>query len=327
MATINLPFAASASRRIPTSGELADGYSCGPLDRGLDNWLEWWVTGQIKEAMAGASVAVDDTDLTRLSKAIASMAADGQCRLGYVSATQIRLDPYRGNLVRVAGAAVAIPSAGITAANSSVLINGVSGTLANSTTYLVALNSAGALEFWTLATGHSADTTAGNVGVEIITGQPTKSLVGMIHTTASGQFADNATNRLTLSWFNRRNISGVGPSTSGATTTSISVFVELTSSARVLFLTWGDESTSLIVAGQASNGTSAQSVAAGVWLDSAFAGISGGSYTAAGGQASYTGGTHNAVLAEGSHIASCAGAVGAGGTGTFAVVVSVNLRG
>lgn len=72
MTTINLPFAASGSRRIPTAAELADGYSCGPLDNTLDNWLEWWTSGQLTGAMAAAGLTVDDSDLTRLGRAIRS---------------------------------------------------------------------------------------------------------------------------------------------------------------------------------------------------------------------------------------------------------------
>lgn len=327
MATINLPFAASASRRIPTSGELADGYSCGPLDRGLDNWLEWWVTGQIKEAMAGASVAVDDTDLTRLSKAIASMAADGQCRLSYVSATQIRLDPYGGNLVRVAGAAVAIPSAGITAANTSVTINGVgSSNLAASTTYYVALNASGGLEFWTLATGRAKDTAAGNIGVEIISGQPTKSVVGMVATNASSQFAASSGFWGVISYFNRRDIGLIGVTTPASTTSSIG-FVELHSPSRVFFLNWNDEVGSAHVLGQGHNGTTAFSVSTGVGLNGSFLGIAGGSYTASGGQSSYTGAASPLGLADGLHYVTPLGTVGAGGTGTFSVAALVNIRG
>lgn len=69
MANISLPFGASATRRAP-SAELTSGYPCGPLDRDLDNWLEWWVTGQIARAMTAAGLAIDDTDLDRLARAI-----------------------------------------------------------------------------------------------------------------------------------------------------------------------------------------------------------------------------------------------------------------
>lgn len=73
MASINLPFSLSGSKRIPTSEELADGYQCGPLDVELDNWLMWWLTGQVDGVIEGAGLTTDDTDLARLYKAIQSM--------------------------------------------------------------------------------------------------------------------------------------------------------------------------------------------------------------------------------------------------------------
>ena len=75
MANIALPFAASGLRRVPNSGELNGGYPCGPLDEKLDNWLEWWTTGQIAKVIEGAGLAVDDTDLERLLKAIRFLSA------------------------------------------------------------------------------------------------------------------------------------------------------------------------------------------------------------------------------------------------------------
>lgn len=72
MATINLPFSASGPRRIPTADELATGYECGPLDEGLDNWLEWFSTGQIGRAISEAGLTVDDAELARLAQAIQS---------------------------------------------------------------------------------------------------------------------------------------------------------------------------------------------------------------------------------------------------------------
>lgn len=72
MATINLPFAASGSRRAPNSGELSGGYPCGPLDEKLDNWLEWFSTGQIAYAIDAGGLTVDDAILLRLAQAIQS---------------------------------------------------------------------------------------------------------------------------------------------------------------------------------------------------------------------------------------------------------------
>ena len=70
MATVNLPFAASGSRRAPNSGELADGLPCGPLDVELFNWLFWYAPGQIAEVIRDAGMTPDDADLSQLTEAI-----------------------------------------------------------------------------------------------------------------------------------------------------------------------------------------------------------------------------------------------------------------
>lgn len=72
MTAIVLPFGAGAPRRIPTLDELTNGYPCGPLDVQLDNWLEWWMSGQLANVMTAASIPVDDTDLNSLMKAVRS---------------------------------------------------------------------------------------------------------------------------------------------------------------------------------------------------------------------------------------------------------------
>lgn len=72
MAAINLPFAASATRRAPDADELANGFGCGDADRALFDWLAWWETGQIASAITKSGQTVDDTDLLRLTKAVRS---------------------------------------------------------------------------------------------------------------------------------------------------------------------------------------------------------------------------------------------------------------
>jgi len=70
MAAINLPFAASATRRAPDADELANGYGCGPADIELFDWMGWWQTAQIAGAVRAAGETVDDTIISQLAKAI-----------------------------------------------------------------------------------------------------------------------------------------------------------------------------------------------------------------------------------------------------------------
>jgi len=166
-----------------------------------------------------------------------------QCgRLSYVGATQIKLAPFNGGSVKIAGLLYAIPSAGITAANTSVYVNGVAGqNLAASTLYYVYLfNNAGTLTIDFSTTGHATDTATGNVGVEIKSGDNSRTLIGMIYTNGSSQFSDTQQFRGVASWFNRRLRALVGINTSNAQTSSTTVWVELDSSKRAYFVTWAD---------------------------------------------------------------------------------------
>jgi len=146
----------------------------------------------------------------------------GQVRFEYVSATQVRLSPYNGSAIKIAGVTYNL-TAPILATRTSAFVNGVAGqTLGVTTTYFVYLFDSGggvlALDFTT--TGHSQDTTAGNVGVEIKTGAPTRTLVGMVRTHTDGTFQDNVSFRYVASWFNRRQrpFQGASGNTSGNAT-------------------------------------------------------------------------------------------------------------
>lgn len=72
MAAINLPFAASATKRAPNADELANGFPCGDADKQLFDWLEWWLTGQIATAITEGGLTVDSALLPRLAQAIQS---------------------------------------------------------------------------------------------------------------------------------------------------------------------------------------------------------------------------------------------------------------
>jgi len=183
-----------------------------------------------------------------------------QCgRLSYVSATQIKFAPYNGGSVKIAGLLYAIPGAGVTAANTSVYLNGTAGqNLAASTLYYVYLfNNAGTLTIDFSTTGHATDATTGNVGVEIKSGDNSRTLIGMVYTNGSSQFSDTQQFRGLASWFNRRLRSLVGISTSNAQTSSTTSWVELDASKRAVFVTWADSDILTYIGGSASNTTTA----------------------------------------------------------------------
>jgi hypothetical protein len=197
--------------------------------------------------------AADNTSLPFVSN-------DQQCgRLVYVSATQIRLDPQDGNTIWVfigsAWKRRTIPSAGITAANTSIYVNGTSGqNLAASTAYFVYLfDNAGALTMDFSTTAPAVDAPS---GLKIKTGVATRLLVGMVRTNASSQFA---TPGLVLSWYKRRAIQVPGAQFTAAATTGSTTAVELEVAAEAKFCSWAEEAVQVEFMGSASNSTGTQS--------------------------------------------------------------------
>ena len=132
-------------------------------------------------------------------------APSGQVRFVFVSATQTQLAPFNGCVMQIAGAFYRV-STPIIATVSNTFLEGVGGkSLAASTSYYVYLfNNAGTLTLDFSATGHATDTTAGNEGIEIKSGDNSRSLVGMVRVNPSAQFQDDTGARFVASWFNRR---------------------------------------------------------------------------------------------------------------------------
>jgi hypothetical protein len=195
-------------------------------------------SGSVDSGISAFSYGIASADNTSLP----FVSRDQQCgRLGYVSATSIRLDPQDGNTIWVNSGSSwrrrIIPSAGISAANTSIYIDGSSGqNLAASTTYYVYLfDNAGVLTMDFSTTAPAVDATS---GLKIKTGVATRLLIGMVRTNASSQFQANGIG--VLSWYKRRNLQVTGAALSAASTNSTS-FVELQVAAEVKFLSWAEE--------------------------------------------------------------------------------------
>jgi hypothetical protein len=227
----------------------------------------------VAPATSAAVAAGTDTDSlitpAQLAAALGSgKVLSGQCYLQYTSATSVSLVPRNGNNVPNAGNILQLPAAGVSALNTGITLNGVpSSNLAASTTYLVALNASLQLEYWTLGTGYGPSSTAGNIGVQIITGHNDKTLVGMVATTAGGQFADANGSRFVLSWFNRQRKASKTTFTGNPSLSVAAAPAELDTSIRNSFLTWGENPTQFSNTGTVSCLTSSQNGMTGIGFD------------------------------------------------------------
>ncbi|MBR7551793.1 hypothetical protein KC220_24955, partial [Mycobacterium tuberculosis] len=74
----------------------------------------------------------------------------GQCRLSYVSGTQLKLSPYNGNNLIINGVPQQIPSAGVTLANT--------GLAASTKYYVYAYMNAGTMTLEAVTTAHATGT-------------------------------------------------------------------------------------------------------------------------------------------------------------------------
>lgn len=244
----------------------------------------------------------------QIDNAVAAAKNLAQCILAYTNTTTLTLSPRNGNRVPVKIGTLwylkELASAGITVDTTG---------LAADTTYFVYCdwNGAGStLRLSLSTTGHSTDS---DTGVEIRTGDPTQTLVGMARTNGSTQFSA----ALTLSWFNRA-IKTNSSALTVARTTASATAVELNSEIQVGFLVWSGRRALCLAFGAATNNNAAGSAETTIGID----GVTGSSatkyeQTATVSEHAPFAVQHAAAPTEGYHYATLAGNTNGTGTGSW----------
>lgn len=196
----------------------------------------------------------------------AAMALKAQCRLDYVSATSIKLSRFDGQYVPVKVGANweirSIPSAGITAANTGIFIDGVgaSNLAANTIYYVYLFDNAGVLTLDYSVTAYAADATTGVMTKSAVS---TRTLVGMVRTNASSQFIASEV----LSWFNKRT-KVIGPTFMNVdTSTASTAWVEFNTTIRNPFISWANEMAKAVLSGTSYNTLGTSTVSTGIVFD------------------------------------------------------------
>lgn len=231
---------------------------------------------------------------------------EGQCRVSVKSTTSVTLQPYKGQMLWINGAPQKIPSGGVDMPTTG---------LTSATTYnLYAYMSATVMTLTATVSAHATDTTAGNVGVEILAGDSTRSLVGKVRLNAAVNFVDSATQRFLINWFNRRGLALVNNFTANRSTTS-TTYTEVNTEIRCEFLTWGDEAVCAGIAGTVI------AVLPEIVTSIGFDGTTAENATSGSGQANqdFTLGValYKSGLSEGYHYATLIGEVSSANTGTW----------
>lgn len=232
-------------RRISTSTRVVDKFGAGkdgftngdPVGGVASTDLEdvWFdhVQEEIATVIESAGMALDSSNRGQLLAALFRLTVQhGQCRLAKSGANAL-LSPYNGNKLVIGGVMRTIPAAGVSLAPT--------GLTPNTLYYVYAYMNGATMTLEASTTSHSTDSTT---GIEIKTGDVSRTLVGMVYPMTGPAFADNYQQRLVISWFNRRNILAAGNFTTGRTTAS-NTPTELNSEIRNNFLTWGDEAVNM----------------------------------------------------------------------------------
>lgn len=157
--------------------------------------------------------------------AIASIATE--CRLT-LSGGNLLLSRVDGRRLTINGTAQLIPQAGITLA--------ATGLTPSTLYYIYAYMNAGTMTLEASATAPATDATT---GIQIKTGDATRTLVGMARPITGPAWADSAKQRFVLSYYNRVKKHAEGNFTATRSTTS-GTFVEINTEIRIEFLAWGD---------------------------------------------------------------------------------------
>lgn len=187
---------------------------------------------------------------------VATINPVGNCRL-VKSGANLVLQPYQGNKLAFNTGYATIPAAGVSLAPGALAIN------TNFNIY--AVQTAGVVtSLEANAAAHVTDTTT---GIETLTGDPTRVLVGKARTIAGPAWQDTAAQRFVISWFNRRSIPTLAFFTANRTGNSVS-YLEVNAEIRNEFLTWGDTSVSLNVNGTTFNSVAAAATQVTIGLDS-----------------------------------------------------------
>ena len=211
------------------------------------------VGGEIQSGMLASVVFNATSNVVILQNPFVQPQLFGQGIFKATSSTTAALNPYGGNLITINGANFSIPAGGVTATITSCFVNQVAAQSVSPNTlyYVYVFNNSGTLALDFSTTSHVTDSSAGDIGVEIMSGNANYALVGMVYPQAGPVLSFSGANQLVASWFNRQDKGTVAAFTANHTSTSTSP-VELDTSIRNQFVTWGTESVVAALSGVAS---------------------------------------------------------------------------
>lgn len=224
----------------------------------------------------------------------------GQCILRKSGANLV-LFFFQGNQLTINGVVQPIPSVGVSLSPA--------GATPDTNYYIYAYMNAGVMTLEYSTTGHTTDPAN---GVEIKTGDATRSLVGFARAVTGPAWEDSTSRRFVASWFNPVSRYLVGAFSASRATAS-ATFVEVNTEIRVEWVQFANTTVDLGLNGFVS--ATVGSASTGVALDAV---LQDGSSAATGTTPQPVSGKMSTIASEGYHFATLVGtAGGAGGTITY----------
>ncbi len=233
----------------------------------------------------------------------------GQCVL-VKDGSNLVLKPFNGNKIIIDGKIEVIPDVGVSASPS--------GLVANNTYYIYARMNAGAMALDFADASTTTHSSQAGTGIEIKTGDPTRTLVGIARTDSGIAWQDSADKRFVRSWFNRTSMS-LNMVFNSTVNIGSTVLVELRSSERLEFVCWEGELAEFSTSGTMMNShLGTEAIVVNIGIDGTTP------YSAGSGHRNQSGYVYSPAacsmsknLSEGYHYATALGSVTNGGTGYF----------
>lgn len=234
----------------------------------------------------------------------------GQCILSK-SGSNLLLSPYRGNKLIINGTVQAVTSPTLSASglNTSTLY------------YIYAYMSGSTMTLEASTTGYTTDST----GIEVKTGNATRTLVGMARTISGPAWQFTAAQRFVRSWFNDFGVAGLATFTTNRTTTS-TTRTEINTEMRVEFLAWARDLITASISGGCSKSTSSGNTDTFVYYDGTTQGAFQRGQSASNDILFPVGFSDSRTLTEGYHYATLFGNVNTAGTATWISGTSLTVR-
>lgn len=246
----------------PVNGVLATATDWTPFITDIQNALTQSVSSDGQTPFTG-NLPMGNNKITGLANGTAATDAaaygqvnhaSGQCRL-VKSGANLLLIPYNGNQIAINGAFQTIPAAGVSLAPGAAV--------AGTTYFIYAFMVAAVMTLEFSTTVHATDITT---GVEVKSGDSTRTLVGMARPIAGPLWVDTATQRLVISYFNRQPIPMLAFFTAVRNVTAAG-YTDLNAEIHNEFLTWSSSAVTIDVNGEVSHTNAGSLVRTTVGMD------------------------------------------------------------